>query len=307
MTEKKRKQHYVWRGYLRSWAEREQIWCRRDSKIFKVNLMNIAQERDFYRLRELSSKDVAFLKLVIGKATGNSLRRANLGQLEFFGKIFEMQSKIKLAGLWSEDLEGEFDREINNLEENWLQRMEDVGSEYISMLLERNTSFYSNSQDILAFLHFLSLQQFRTKKMQDKMARQFREKMNFDITAAWPVLRNIISLNIATAVFRERERYKLILMENGTESPFVTGDQPVINIYGVGKPPYEPVDELEYYYPISPDLAIIISEREEMRHLDVIEVTSEQVRWYNNAVASESHEQMFSNSKASLESLAHAN
>lgn len=302
MGEKKRKQHYVWRGYLRAWSDHEQIWCRRDDKIFKVNLVNIAQERDFYRLRELTNQDIVFLKTMIGQSTENSLRKTNLGQLEFFDRIFLLRSKLKSSGSWNADLEHVFDQEINNLEENWLQKMEDVGSKYLSQLKDRNTSFYSNSQDFLAFLHFIALQQFRTKKMRDEMIHLFRERMNFDIQAAWPVVRNVISLNIATTIFKERDKFKLILLENKTENSLVTGDQPVINIYGLNKL-HTLVEQLEYYYPVSPDLAILISERAELILRDVIELTSEQVSWYNNAIAVKSHEQTFSNSKESLEKL----
>lgn len=303
MVEKKRKQHYVWRGYLRAWAEREQIWCRRQNKIFKVNLSNVAQERDFYRLRELTSQDITFLKTMIGKATGNSLQKANLNQLQFFGKIFAIKSKLKSTGLWNKELEEQFDLDINNLEENWLQKMEDVGAKYLTLLRTGDRSFYSAPQDTIAFLHFLILQQFRTKKMQHKMIIQFGEHLNFDINAAWPVMRNIISLNVATAIFRERERYKLILLENNTDNPFITGDQPVINIYGVNKRLLEPVEQLEYYYPISPDQAILVSERAELRDSNAIDLTPQQVSWYNRAIAMESHELTFSNSQQSLDDL----
>jgi hypothetical protein len=57
---KKRKQHYIWRYYLNAWATDEQIFCLRENKIFKTNLMNIGNIRDFYRLKELSNQDIKF-------------------------------------------------------------------------------------------------------------------------------------------------------------------------------------------------------------------------------------------------------
>lgn len=48
MSHKTRRQHYVWRKYLEPWTTKGKIWCRRESKIFSADLMNVAQERDFY-------------------------------------------------------------------------------------------------------------------------------------------------------------------------------------------------------------------------------------------------------------------
>lgn len=70
---KKRKQHYIWRYYLNAWATDEQIFCLRENKIFKTNLMNIGNIRDFYRLKELSNQDIEILNLLILKVLDPNL------------------------------------------------------------------------------------------------------------------------------------------------------------------------------------------------------------------------------------------
>ena len=37
--QKKKKQHFVWRKYLRAWSENESIYCLMDGRIFKSGLM----------------------------------------------------------------------------------------------------------------------------------------------------------------------------------------------------------------------------------------------------------------------------
>ncbi len=50
----KKRQHYVWRHYLQPWTNSDQVWCKRDGKIFQSSLMGIAQERYFYKVERLN-------------------------------------------------------------------------------------------------------------------------------------------------------------------------------------------------------------------------------------------------------------
>lgn len=63
----KKRQHYVWRHYLRSWSENETIWTyfKESNKIVRPGLMGIAQENYFYRLVDFTNSELAFLKKFI--------------------------------------------------------------------------------------------------------------------------------------------------------------------------------------------------------------------------------------------------
>ncbi len=69
---KKRRHHYVWKQYLRSWAIDEKIFCLRDKKIINPNLVGIAQQRDFYKLNELKVDDIEFIMGFINKSPKES-------------------------------------------------------------------------------------------------------------------------------------------------------------------------------------------------------------------------------------------
>jgi hypothetical protein len=64
MSKIKKKQHYVWRNYLRAWAEDEKIWTflNKQNKVYKTNLMNVVQERYFYELIDLTDFEIKILK-----------------------------------------------------------------------------------------------------------------------------------------------------------------------------------------------------------------------------------------------------
>ena len=58
MNQVTKKQHYIWRNYLRPWTDNNsttgRITCLRKNKIFPTSLMNIAHENYFYNIHALS-------------------------------------------------------------------------------------------------------------------------------------------------------------------------------------------------------------------------------------------------------------
>ena len=50
----KKKQHYVWKFYLKPWTVDGKIWCKRKTSIFNPSLENIGQEKFFYESHKLN-------------------------------------------------------------------------------------------------------------------------------------------------------------------------------------------------------------------------------------------------------------
>ena len=57
------KQHYVWRQYLRNFCHKKEFIYSliSSNKIVSTNLMNVAQERFFYKLHDINENDLSFL------------------------------------------------------------------------------------------------------------------------------------------------------------------------------------------------------------------------------------------------------
>jgi hypothetical protein len=102
-------------------------------------------------------------------------------------------------------------------------------------------------------------------------------------------------------VYLERRKRQLVLVENGTDLPFITGDQPVINLHGDGR---KSPATLSWYYPISPHLALFLTEVDEEPSFFTASLTSAQVNSLNARMVAASHSQVFAQSRVSLETYA---
>ncbi|MGL6498767.1 DUF4238 domain-containing protein [Aeromonas dhakensis] len=80
---RKTKQHFVWRNYLRAWANNDIICCLMDNKIFESNLMGIGQKRYFYKLKELRTNEIEFLMALIEQDDRSIIRKLNGGWVNF--------------------------------------------------------------------------------------------------------------------------------------------------------------------------------------------------------------------------------
>src|SRR5690606_2677793 len=116
---KKRRHHYVWRNYLRAWSDNEQIWCFRDQNIFPSNSMNIGQERDFYRLKDLTNQEIDFIKLLIHSNQSEMLKKLNHGWIELFTAVFKIRGIVNNLGISDAEFEQEIEKQIVNLGEDF--------------------------------------------------------------------------------------------------------------------------------------------------------------------------------------------
>ncbi len=107
----------------------------------------------------------------------------------------------------------------------------------------------------------------------------------------------MFAVNIGASLFAEWKKRKLVLVHNHTGVTFVTGDQPIINLHaGTAVPP----TKLSLYYPISPCLALILSEPDEEPSFSTESLTSMQAAVLNEKMLAACHTQVFGQSEASL-------
>jgi hypothetical protein len=186
-----------------------------------------------------------------------------------------------------------------NYEEDYHADIENIGNKYLYMIRERNISFFENDneEERMAFLFFISLQYMRTKKRRSESIRAF-ENDNINMRAIWPIMAHMYSTNIAYSLHLDKG-FNLVLLINNTNIDFITGDQPLINTYGVNDKRELLKDELEFYYPITPKISILITKNITNKKEILINDESEIIN-YNKMIIKSSEEQIFSNTEEQL-------
>ena len=332
MEEIKHKHHYVFRAYLKRWAKNKKISCYRikDKKIFDASLERIANQRDFYKIREINDDE---RKILFSLPSTSAERKsfeiifaAYQGPIYMLKKAeaFKNTIECKFPNPTSE-LEKAINELINlakvgtnNMIEDMYSETENKAIKLIREIISGNLNFYYNNspQTVIAdangmdskmeFIYFVCAQYFRTKNMRQRFISDmtkipdlvFEEKgikkENIDFENIVHLWFEVLSSRLADNLYKRQAR--LIVLKNNTQVPFITSDQPVINIKEDYKS-QEDVEELVFYYPLSPTVAILLNDDNESKEM---ELTEYEVDFYNRKMISASREQIFSNDSQSF-------
>lgn len=298
---KKRRQHYVWRHYLRSWSNNDQIWCHHDGKTFLSNLMGVAQKRDFYKISELTESDILIINKTAIEITKNEmLKEANAGWIKAFQMLFTIKKQLSASDINRPGLDKVFDELAINIEEDLHSAIEAGAIKHINKILRRDTSLFNSDEEYMNFSHFICVQYLRTNKIKENVIKNTESLFPGMAERTFGVFRHIYATNMAWSTFARREEFKPALLINNTETNFITGDQPIINTYAASVGWSTPVAEVEFYYPFSPKIAVIVSSKEQYKSGDIFEQNVEQVHMFNTAIAKSAYSQIYAQSSSDL-------
>lgn len=268
--------------------------------------MGVAQERDFYKLSELTEQDVLIIKKTAIEFTKNEmLKKANAQWIEAFQMLFKVKKELLAAGVKGQEVEALIENLSINMEEELHSKIENDAIKHIDKILSKDISLFDSDNEYMEFSHFLSVQYLRTNKIKDNVMKNTESLYPGMTERTFGVFRHIYATNIAWSTFARREKFKPSFLINDTEVNFITGDQPVINTYAAEVNYSQSVDKVEFFYPFSPAIAVIISEKDQYKNGSVFEQTVEQVHAFNVAIAKSAHSQIYAKSEADLSSYVH--
>lgn len=146
-----KRQHYVWRHHLSAWADNEQIWTLRksgnDYKVFKTNLMGVAQERYFYEQLDMDEIEEVYLEKFIDKLSSNSFFK-NINKVFF--QIFTFYNTLrKISNLYIHDsakLEENLLFLKRNMLESYHTRIENLGMKLLNCVENKNYGYLNDQQ-----------------------------------------------------------------------------------------------------------------------------------------------------------------
>lgn len=116
-------------------------------------------------------------------------------------------------------------------------------------------------------------------------------------------LAHMVAANVGCSLYGDRERYSLILLENGSNTPFITADQPIINIASKPNNDLDLPTRFELYYPLSPTKAILLLEPGSDHEPSTTVVSETAARQYNLRLAAHANRQVLAASQTVLEEI----
>lgn len=301
MTKVKR-QHYVWRNYLRSWSSKDQICCARDQKIFPANLMKVAQKKNFYTSEPITEEDELVIRKVAIDSIKNPLMKQSAEEWIKFAKVpTDVMSFANQYFPDEKDLREELEVNAHNYGEHLQSKIENEGAPFLQLLLKEDMSFFENENDRHSFGMYLGFQYFRTRQMLERICYDPDGRIKkINVPRIWPVLRNIFSTNMGWGLVNNPDNLRLIYLRNETNLNFLTSDQPAINTY-VDYRVFEPTDKFELYYPLSPTQGILLSEKSIYKKYQIVRLNNiDDVVNLNMKIINASFEQVFSDSESTL-------
>ena len=97
MEQIKKKHHFVWKEYLRSWTKQDDVinaYLKKQKKVAKTNLINVAQEKFFYSSGEFSDEEQIVLRKLTFHLSDHNTLSSNLSILSAFTMLTDVKREL---------------------------------------------------------------------------------------------------------------------------------------------------------------------------------------------------------------------
>lgn len=296
---RKRRHHYVWRRYLKPWAQDEKIFALINGKIANPNLMGIAQKRDFYEFSPLTDEDIIFIRMLVVERAIPDLRALHEDTLALY---LSMQRALSIAHMHagkSDELDKYSAATKSNFVEDWHGTIEKSADHHLDMLSRGCVAFYEDKTNCIDFATFIATQYLRTNNRKASILSLPSPIPPGTVERTWTLLVHMLATNIAWHLFATRTENTLKVLTNPTEQDFITSDQPVINVLAHSNQIGVVPEQVEFYYPITPKIAVFLGKHNKFPGTESV-ATPLLVDWLNEQMVLQSESQVFAREKAAL-------
>jgi hypothetical protein len=297
---RKRRHHYVPKFYMEPWAEDGRIFCLRKGQIKRLGLNDVGVEEDFYAVSDLTTEDIEVLRKGVIAPSNEWARKIHESLLRDFSQVAEANRLLKHRPEMADEVKNVIREIVSNLDENYHEAIEHDLQYALGCMLSGSVKFFSDVSVAGSFLRALALFSLRTKARREAMKSRVRMPLaGASIDRIFGPMIHMLAVNVGGNLLVDRAHFRIVLLNNETAVPFITADQPVINIHEhrdeMGTP-----REVEWYMPLSPKVAMLYVLAEHTPEGHSATIAESEVRDYNARMAEYSHDQLYGNSEESL-------
>jgi hypothetical protein len=303
----KKLHHKVARFYLKAWdvegrdTKDAQVFCLQNDRIRRDNVRNVGAENHFYRLRELSESDVKFIRELAIDDSPEVLKPYHERLVHYFSLPHKIRRKLQASGNVTPEQLAPVQTVIAELNEDLHTSIEDSFRPFLALMLAGDLSFYEDPRESTSFLRGIAAQYLRTDLV--KKAQRMWKAGEFEVfERVANVLVQIYAVNLGYSLYVDRGRYKIVLLENHTDVPFVTADQPAINI-ALSTTDTNPPEKFELYYPLSPTKAMLLVDPSSKHLPSDLSLSVMSVHVYNSHMAAHAYQQIYGSTSQILEAV----
>ena len=262
----KKRHHYVWANYLTRWGRgtKNVFYTTKTGKIAHDNVKAIVADEFFYKISPLTRKQIEVIK-GYSQLSPSHLQRHHVSYLNGFLKMQHAETVYRKSGIRMQEFELRLHALKCNLLENLHSAHENKARPVLAALADEQLDVLLNKEHMIEFMVFFGHQISRTKTFRDSVIQALprRNAIETDMVEAmahaWWFLSYMFGMNIGYDLYVGRNYAKHALLINDTRVPFITSDQPVVNVHScVSEAEFAAPEHSDLYYPISPRVAYII-------------------------------------------------
>lgn len=292
MAQERKRQHHVWRKYLEAWCTDGLLFCknRGGECPFSNTPKNVAVEKYFYRIDELSTRDLAVIEASIDRYPAS--RRTIIH--------YHIDNIIIPILRWQASPNPKYKEKIDvyktNALEYWHTNIENSFGPFLDDMQCGKLDFLEQNPAEMVFYNFVANQLLRTRKMKRAIIESVKldfPNASFDNT--WGLLAAATAINFGGNLYLERKTRAVLRLEAPGGHNFLTSDTPLINIAHL----FDSPEGCCIFYPVSPRFALLISDADITHGLDGILKKSE-IAFLNAEILTTAEFQTYATTNAEL-------
>ena len=268
--EAKKRHHYVWANYLARWGNgtKNVFYTTATGKFAHGSVRAIAADDYFYKTTTLTSKHVEVIK-GFSRQSPASLHQQHMSYLSDFLMMQKAETIYRESDIRNQEVELHLHAMRCNLLENLHASHEKIVLPVLAALADEQLEVLQDQQHMIEFMAFFGHQISRTKTFRDGLIQVQPRRNALEIEMAdtmvhaWWFLSYMFGMSIGFSLYAGRHNARHALLINDTMVPFITSDQPVVNVHScVSETEFSAPKHADLYYPISPRVGYIICDSE---------------------------------------------